>query len=576
MKQWIRKTYQIDAQKIAERYKISEVVAKVLVKRGLFDWDAMDRYLFPDLSSMYDARMMKDMEKAVHILEGKIEEKKKIKIIGDYDVDGVMSTYILYQGIQMLGGMPGYQIPHRVHDGYGIRDYMATEAFEEGYDTIITCDNGISAMEAVRKAKELGMTVLLTDHHEVPCVDGEEMIPPADAVVDPKQKACEYPDKNLCGAGIAYKMMAYVLARKGIDAEKSLLPYAAVATVCDVVPLLGENRIIVKNGIDYLEKCQDAGMHALIQAQQFTRKINAGDLGFRIGPCINAAGRLTDATDALELFLERDEQKAVKRAAQLVALNQERKDYTALATQKAIDLIESSEIKKDKVYVVCLEDCHESVAGIVAGRIREKYYRPTLILTKGRDGLKGSGRSIPGYHMQQGLLESREYLTEFGGHAMAAGFSLKAENLEHLRNDLNEKCSLTQEDLIEKLVFDEEVALDEVTETMVHQLEWMEPFGQDNARAVFARREVMIVSVALCGNENQIARLRIKDGMRIYQGVDFQCELHVAEAIRTRYGQRAWEELLSGSGKEYKVDILYCPGINQRYGGVQFDIIDCR
>lgn len=576
MKRWMQKTYRIDTAKIAARYKISEILAEVLVKRGLFDWKAMDQYLFPDMECLHDPAGMKDLKKTAQLLEETIAKKEKIMIIGDYDVDGIMSTYILYRGIHMLGGQADFRIPHRVKDGYGIRDYMAQEAYEEGYTAILTCDNGISAVDAIRKAKELGITVLLTDHHEVPCIDGKEVLPPADTIVDPKQKECTYPFKELCGAGIAYKLITYMMQQRGKKCEQELLPYAAIATVCDVVPLLGENRILVKNGLDYLERTNDVGLKALLDVQQFQHKITSTDLGFRIGPCINAAGRLSDAKKAMELLIEEDPQMARKKASKLLELNQIRKDYTAMATKQAEEIIETTDIKKDKIYVVSLDDCHESVAGIVAGRIREKYYRPTLILTKAQKGLKGSGRSIPEYHMQQGLLASREYLTEFGGHALAAGFSLTEENLDALRKDLNRKCTLQDEDLIEKVYFDKEVQLADMTEDVVCQLDWMEPFGQSNAKAVFAKTEVIVTAVTLCGSENQIARIRFKEGMRTYQGVDFRCELHLAKAIRERYGENAWEGLLQKDGQEYTIDMLFYPSINARFGGVQFEVIDCR
>lgn len=577
MKQWISQKYQIDVKKIAKRYQISEIVAEVLVKRGLFDWNAMDRYLFPDMEFMHDITQMKDAVKAANILEQKIQEGRRIKIIGDYDVDGVMSTYILYRSIGMMGGNAGYRIPHRVHDGYGIRDYMVTEAYEEGYDTIITCDNGISAISAIEKAKELGLDIIVTDHHEVPQENNIELIPPADAVVDPKQRECKYPFKNLCGAGIVYKLMAYLLERAGITKyEEELLPFAAIATVCDVVPLFDENRILVKHGLNYLNKCSNTGMSALLDALQFKRNISSYDLGYRIGPCINAAGRLRDAKTGVELLTENEQEIARKKACDLVELNEMRKDYTARATQKAIDMIESTDIRKDKVFVVCIEDCHESVAGIVAGRIREKYYRPTLILTSQKDKLKGSARSIPGYHVQKELNKCKNLLTEYGGHAMAAGFSLIQENLKALRKSLNDNCSLSEEDMIEKVIFDKEIALGDINEQVVRQLEWMEPFGEGNRQAVFARRNVEIVSLVLCGKENQIARVKLKDGMRLYDGVDFRCELHLREGICTRYGENAWEALIDGRGRDYAVDILYQPSINQKYGGVQFQIIDCR
>lgn len=577
MKRWVTKRYDFDAAKIAGRYQVSEIFAEVLVKRGLFNWEAMDGYLFPKLTSLRPIQQMKDAVEAAELLQEKIQQGKPVLIVGDYDVDGVMSTYILYRGIELLGGKAGYRIPHRVRDGYGMRDYMADEAYAAGYDTVITCDNGISAWEAVGRAKELGMTVILTDHHEVPKEGEEEQLPPADVVVDPKQQACGYPFKQLCGAGIAYKLMMYLLGKNGQeDAWKELLPFAAIATVCDVVPLFDENRILVKNGLELLGPCPNIGLQALLGAQQFNRKVTAGDLGFRIGPCINAAGRLGSADLGLELLLEKDKMAAERRAAELVALNEQRKDYTAEATNQAIRQIEDGNMLKDRVLVVFVENCHESVAGIVAGRIREKYYRPVLLVTRGEKGLKGSGRSIPGYHMQQELSGCKELLAEYGGHAMAAGFSLPEKNLERLREKLNKRCTLTEQQLTEQVSFDKEVPLGEFTEQLVKELAMMEPFGEGNQRAVFAKRGVVVSSVMLCGRENQIARLRLRDGMRLYSAVDFQCESCLGAGITGRYGENAWEQLKSGNGKEYEIDILYQPSVNEKFGGVEFKLVDCR
>lgn len=577
MRKWVSKRYPADLKKIAERYQITEIVADVLVKRGLFDWEAMDTYLFPDETIMHPPEEMKDFVKAAGILERKIDEGKKIKIIGDYDVDGIMSTYILHRGIQLLGGEAGYCIPHRVEDGYGMRDYMAKEAFSEGYDTILTCDNGISAADAVACAKELGMTVVVTDHHEVPCEGEKECLPDADAIVDPKQKECNYPFKNLCGAGIAYKLMRYLLKKRGINVyEKELLPFAAVATVCDVVPLMDENRYIVKRGLELLKETSQLGLRALLDALQLKERMDSYTLGFRIGPCLNAAGRLSAAQKGMKLFLAATPKEAKERAEELVTLNEERKDYTAKATQRAIQIIEERKMLHDTVLVVYIPDCHESVAGIVAGRIREKYYRPTLIVTDAKTMLKGSARSIPGYHVQKELSKCSYLLEEFGGHALAAGFSLKEENLDSLRETLNQNSALGEEELTEKVYFDCEVPLEEMTHGVVQQLSYMEPFGEGNERAVFARGNVSIVSMRLCGKEMRIAQLKLRDGMQVFDGIDFQAENCLFPAIKERYGEEACERLKNGTGKDYVLDILYRPTINERYGNIQFQIIDCQ
>lgn len=579
MKQWMMRRNSADLEKISQRYGISEILAEVLVKRGLYTWEDMDRYLYPDIDKMYSGDSMKDMKKAVNIIRDKIKEKKKIGIIGDYDVDGIMSTAILYMGLRQMGADVVWRIPHRTRDGYGIRGYMAEEAKEQGVDTLITCDNGISAVEAVRRAKELEMTVIITDHHEVPvdCVTGLETIPEADAIIDPKQKECLYPWKELCGSGVAYKLIEQLWGEekeKGL--KEQLLSFAAIATVCDVVPLTGENRIIVKNGLDLLQHSENTGLSALICQLDFQKTISSRDLGFRIGPCLNAAGRLEDAAKGVELLLEQDEQKADKLAGELIRLNEERKDMTSNAVEEAVEKIEKEDYLKYPVLLVYLEDCNESVAGIVAGRIREKYYRPAMILTSSGKHFKGSGRSIPGYHMQQELNQCSELLLEYGGHAMAAGFSLKAENLEELRKTLNQNCILREEDFVEKIVFDREVPLGQVDDGLIRELELLQPIGEKNTGALFAKREIELCSVRIFGKENQIGRFQVKDQGRKFTMIDFDIELHMKQTVCARYSERAWEKLVAGNGSGYLVDVLYVPEINDRYGDIQYRVIDCR
>lgn len=575
MKQWVTKGCRADIKRIAERYRISEVFAEVLAKRGLKSWQEMDQFLFEDMGVIPSAVEMHGMKEAAEILLQKVQEQKAIRIIGDYDVDGVMSTYILYQGIALLGGTPSYQIPHRERDGYGIRTYMAEKAAADGIDTLITCDNGISAMDAVVRAKELGLTVIVTDHHEVPVVDGEEQIPPADVVVDPKQQNCQYPFRDLCGAGIAYKLVRYLLSRTGQEQKADeLMPFAAIATVCDVVPLYGENRLLVKKGLQRLPECTNPGLRALVDQMQLEREITSMDFGFRIGPCINAAGRLEDASQGLELFLEKNPDQARQAAERLIALNEERKEITRQATEDAVKQIEREGLHE--VVVAYSPSCHESVAGIVAGRLREKYYRPIYMVTDSGDHLKGSGRSIPGYHMQQELMACREYLLEFGGHAMAAGFSLQRDKLELLRQALSEHCSLQPEQLVEKLYFDKEVSLRQIDASLVSQLAWLEPIGEANPGAVFAKREAEIASVRMCGKQMQIAQIRLREDGKLYQAVDFHAEECFGPAICARYGADAWEQLKAGSGENYRINLLFSAEIDEMYGSLQLKIIDCQ
>lgn len=575
MKQWVTKACSADVHKIAARYKISEVFAEVLVKRGLYSWQEMDAYLFEDLAQEPEVERMWGMKEAADLLFAKIEEGQKIRIIGDYDVDGVMSAYILYRGLQQLGGKLSYQIPHRERDGYGMRVYMAEKAAQEGIDTIVTCDNGISAMDAIVRAKELNLTVVLTDHHEVPVVDGAEKIPPADVVIDPKQRRCQYGYRDLCGAGIAYRLIQYMLKRQGRAEEaRSLLPFAAMATICDVVPLQGENRQLVKQGLRLIRETENFGLQALIRQMDITGEIRSMDVGFRLGPCINAAGRLESANKGMDLFLAQDSLAASAAAEHLYALNENRKDITALATEEVVRQVEREGIPK--VFVVYSPKCHESVAGIVAGRLREKYYRPVYMITDSGDHLKGSGRSIPGYHMQQELSACQEHLMEFGGHAMAAGFSLRKEALASLQQALTEHCTLVEEELIEKVYFDKEVSLVQIDKELVQQLSWMEPVGEANPGAVFVKRDARIASVRMCGKENQIAQIQIREDGKIYRAVDFHAEDCLGMAVCERYGESAWQQMKAGGMGDWKVNLLFTAEIDSKYGSLQLRVLDCQ
>lgn len=578
MKRWVTKDVDINYESIAKRYQVSEVFAEILAKRGANSWNELDTYLLDDRApavAVTSAEHMAGMKEAADILQRRIEEGKKIRVIGDYDVDGVMASYILYQGMTCLGGRVSYQIPHRQRDGYGIRSYMAEQAAEDGIDTIVTCDNGISAMDAIKKAKELGLTVVLTDHHEVVTVDGVEQIPPADTVIDPKQASCAYGYRDLCGAGIAFKLIEYMFRLQGREEEaKEFLPFAAMATVCDVVPLQGENRNITKRGLRLISKTANLGLQALMRQMNLKQEIMATDFAFRLGPCINAAGRLEDAAQALELFLEKDSAEAERKAKHLYELNESRKLIQDRAFQSAVQQIEQEILPK--VLIIYSAECSESVAGIVAGKLREKYYRPVYVLTDSGEELKGSGRSIPGYHMQQALVECRELLTQFGGHAKAAGFSLKKENLEALREKLLANCSLSEKDFIEEIYYDAEVSLADITEELVKYLSYLEPIGEGNAETAFVKRGAEIVSIHMCGRENQVAQMKLRENAKIYEAVDFHAEEHLGAAIKARYGEAAWEGMKAGGSGTYLVDLLFKVGMNNRYGTIQYQIEDCQ
>lgn len=575
MKRWVTKHCDADFGKIAERYHISELFAEILVKRGLRSWQDMDAYLFDDMAHVPPAEQMAGLAEAAALLAEKIEQGCSMRIIGDYDVDGVTAAYILYRGLEILGGKVSYRLPHRQRDGYGMQAYMAEQALQDGVDTIITCDNGISAMDAIDRAKALGMSVVLTDHHEVPVAEGQEQLPPADVILDPKQACCHYGYRHLCGAGIAFKLISYMFARQGREKEaEQFLPFAAMATVCDVVPLQGENRVIVKRGLRLVGETNNPGLQALVRQMDFTRELNGADFGFRLGPCINAAGRLEDASKALELFLEQAPERAEDAAAYLYQLNEKRKSIQAQAVESAVRQVEKEGLSK--IILVYVPECSESVAGIVAGKLREKYYRPVYVITDSGDCLKGSGRSIPGYHMQQELLACRELLLQFGGHAKAAGFSLEREQLEPLRKKLLERCPLKEQDLVEKLYYDLELSLAQVNPELLQQLSYLEPVGEENEGAVFVKLGAEIVSVRMCGRQNHIAQIQIREQDKWYRAVDFTAEDCLGEAIRTRYGEAAWDELKAGRQGSYPVDLLFTAEIDSMYGNVQLIVRDCR
>ena len=578
MEKWMVYNKKADFQKIGSEFGIDPVIARLIRNRYIQDMKEIRSYLYGTLAEIPSPWKMKDMERAVQILQKKITQKKKIRIIGDYDIDGVTATCILLKGLKRLNANVDTYIPDRVKDGYGMHEQLIDKALEDGIDTILTCDNGIAAAAEIEYAKKEGLTVIVTDHHEVPDKDGVESIPVADAVVDPKQKACTYPYNMLCGAGVVYKLMSYIFEGKNDKSYISeLLPFAAAATGCDVVPLADENRIIVSNGLKILNDTahlKNTGMRKMIELLELSEHIKSGSLGFRIGPCINAAGRLDDASLGLKMLMTEDEKEAVKLANELITLNEERKELTAQATDDAITQIEETNALERPVLVVYLKDCHESVAGIVAGRIREKYYRPAYILTDGEKGLKGSGRSIPGYHMQQALQNCQELLTEFGGHALAAGFSLPKENLGKFRETLNEQCGLSDEQLVEKVSFDMELELSKATKNLVEQLQYMEPFGESNDSAVFARGKLKISSMYLCGKENQIAKLKLEDDGLLYEAVDFHADNCLLRAIEEKYGKNEWEKMKQGKFGQ-QISILYQPEINNWSGNVQMKILDC-
>ena len=518
MEKWVVTAKKADFQGIGRKYGIDPVIARIIRNRDITGDEAIEEYLNGTLADIPSWKLLKDIDKAVEIISGKIDAGTKMRIIGDYDIDGVTATYILLKGFKRLGANVDTYIPDRVADGYGIHDHLIKKAKEDGIDTIVTCDNGISASSQITYAKELGMTVVVTDHHEVPFTDTEEgrtyILPPADAIINPKQADCTYPNKNICGAVVAMKLVfaLYEKYRLPEEEKEDFLEPAAIATVGDIMDLQGENRILVKEGLARLPFTKNKGLKALIRAIGLEdQKITSYDIGFRLGPCINASGRLDTAMRSLALLQSEDEEEAAKLAGDLKALNDSRKALTEKGTEKAYKLIESSNLKNDRVMVVFLPECHESLAGIIAGRIREKYHKPTFVLTRGEKSLKGSGRSTENYSMYEELVKCDSLLVQYGGHPMAAGLSIEEENVEKFRQTLNDNCTLTEEDMIPKIVIDVPMPISYINEELVEQLSILEPFGKGNTKPLFAQKNLRVLKVEIYGKTQNTVKLQLRD-----------------------------------------------------------------
>lgn len=518
MEKWVVTAKKADFQGIGRKYGIDPVIARIIRNRDITGDEAIEEYLNGTLADIPSWKLLKDIDKAVEIISGKIDAGTKMRIIGDYDIDGVTATYILLKGFKRLGANVDTYIPDRVADGYGIHDHLIKKAMEDGIDTIVTCDNGISASSQITYAKELGMTVVVTDHHEVPFTDTEEgrtyILPPADAIINPKQADCTYPNKNICGAVVAMKLVfaLYEKYRLPEEEKEDFLEPAAIATVGDIMDLQGENRILVKEGLARLPFTKNKGLKALIRAIGLEdQKITSYDIGFRLGPCINASGRLDTAMRSLALLQSEDEEEAAKLAGDLKALNDSRKALTEKGTEEAYKLIESSDLKNDRVMVVFLPECHESLAGIIAGRIREKYHKPTFVLTRGEKSLKGSGRSTENYSMYEELVKCDSLLVQYGGHPMAAGLSIEEENVEKFRQTLNDNCTLTEEDMIPKIVIDVPMPISYINEELVEQLSILEPFGKGNTMPLFAQKNLRVLKVGIYGKTQNTVKLQLRD-----------------------------------------------------------------
>ena len=522
MEKWFVAMKKADFNGIAEKYQISPIIARLMRNRDVIGDEAIDFYLNGTVEDLYDGLLMKDMDRAVDILKEKIEEGKKIRVIGDYDIDGVNATYILQQGLAGLGADVDTDIPDRIKDGYGLNQMLIDRALEDDVDTIITCDNGIAAMNEIAYGKENGMTIVVTDHHEVPYLEenGEKkyLLPPADAVVDPHRADCEYPFKGLCGAAVAYKLVEVLYRVSGKSEQEvehlqeRLMENVAIATIGDVMDLVGENRVFVKKGLELLKTTKNEGLHALMQCTGVdTANLNTYHIGFVIGPCINAGGRLDTAKRALELLNASNRREAVTLATDLKELNDSRKEMTEEGVEEAVRQIESSSWKDDQVLVVYLPECHESIAGIIAGRIKERYYRPTFVLTKGETGVKGSGRSIEAYDMFAEMSRCRELFTKFGGHKLAAGLSLEEENVEVFRKRINELADLTEEDLQMKVSIDMRLPFPYINEELIHELKILEPFGKGNGKPLFAESKLRVIQPRIFGKNRNVLKCRLED-----------------------------------------------------------------
>ena len=554
-------TKRADFNAIAARFHISPVTARIIRNRDVKEEKAIDRYLNGTLDQLYDPHLMKDMDKAAALILEKIRAGVRIRIVGDYDIDGVCSTYLLYRGLTRCGAAVDYQIPERIRDGYGINESIIRKAKEDGIDTIVTCDNGIAALEQVRLAKELGMTVIVTDHHEVVRdEDGNQVLPEADAVVNPHRDDCTYPFAGIC---VAYKLVQVLYEKNGIPEQewKDMLEFAAIATVGDVMKLQDENRIIVRWGLKQIPHTASAGLRALVEACGLDiYDLTAYHIGFVIGPCLNASGRLKTAKLALELLLCEGMQqsaRAEEMAAELKLLNEERKDMTQAGMEQAFEQVDA-ELADDDVLVVYLPDCHESLAGIIAGRVRETYNKPSFVLTRGEDCVKGSGRSIESYHMYQALCGVQDLLLKFGGHPMAAGFSLKEENIDEFRRRLNEQSALTKEDFIPKIWIDVAMPLEYISEALVNELKDLEPFGQGNEKPQFAQKNLRIRSVRAIGRNNNAVRMTVvtEQGRPMEAMVFTVADQFVEEAKQSR-----------------SIDVIYYPDINEYNGNRTLQIV---
>lgn len=584
MAKWMVSAKKADFDRIAQQFHIDPVIARIIRNRDIAEDGMIRQFLYGTLEDLHSPYLLKDVEKAAEILRDKIRQGKSIRVIGDYDIDGICSTYILLEGLKYCGAVADAVIPHRIHDGYGMNEHMITEAYEAGIDTVLTCDNGIAAKEQIAYAKSLGMTVVVTDHHEVPYEIGsdgarQECLPPADAVIDPKQEQCTYPFDGICGAVVAYKLVQVMLnyehdeRNRGILQE--LLAFAAFATVGDVMELTDENRIIVKYGLRQISESTNAGMQALLNVNGLQDKpLTAYHIGFVLGPCLNATGRLDTACRALQMFLTDDRSEAVTIAGELKELNDSRKNMTLQGTQQAVSLIEESALKDDKVLVIYLPDCHESLAGIIAGRIRERYHKPVFVLTRAEEGVKGSGRSIEAYHMYDKMSECKELYTKYGGHKMAAGVSMAEANVDAFRTYLNEHCGLTEADFEEKILIDVPMPMSYVTADFVRQLSVLEPFGNGNSKPVFAQKNLRLIRGRILGKNSNVGKYTVEDDSGRRFEMMYFGNLEVWHSfLQDSFGQEEYDRLYREGDGSIRIHVIYYPDLDVYQGREHLQMI---
>ena len=569
-----------DTLSFAGQLGISEIVAKLLVNRGIYNIDIAKEFLEGNVSDFNNPKDMLGMNGAVELMQNSIISGEKILIVGDYDVDGVISTYVLYTAIKKCGGNVTFHIPDRIKEGYGINESIIRKASEDNVDIIITCDNGIAAIEQTKLAKELGLKVIITDHHDVPFVEenGERkyIVPNADFVLNPKQEECKYKFDKICGATVAYKFVECLYEKFNINKEElyDLLQYVAIATVCDVVDLTSENRIIVKEGLKRINSTNNIGLKALFKETGLEDKtITVYTLGFVIGPSINASGRLEQAEWALKMLLSNNEIEAKELAEKLNDLNKERQELTKEGLEEAIEIIEKNNMTKDKVLVVYLEDIHESIAGIIAGRIREKYNLPTVVLTKAHDGAKGSGRSIEEYNMFEELLKCKDLLGKFGGHPMAAGMSIPNENIDEFRNRLNDVTTLTDEDVIPKVSIDMGLNLSQINYDLIDQISLLEPYGKANPKPTFGMKKLKVVEANILGKNRNVLKLKLSDGRLYIEGIYFGDIEGFENSIKDELGEIEYNKVFNGIPNNLYLDIICMPDINEFNGNKKVQLV---